>query len=162
MIGFILKPFDVNIKLSYIATQLGVPEITYHKLRHSFATMGLNAGVSPRDMAKILGHKQVSTTINLYWTAQKEVEINFNPIALFHHYKSMCKQNYLKYLKSGHLVTYKKYLYAMRGLVNSKWIINNEGLPPIQFPETIKKVKGVPVYVLQRLLDIIKIKKVGK
>lgn len=86
----------------------------------------------------------------------------FKPISLYFHYKSMCKQNYLKYLKSGNEVTYKKYLYAMRGLVNSKWIINNEGLPPIQFPETIKKVKGVPVYVLQRLLDIIKIKKVGK
>ena len=35
---------------------------------------------------------------------------NFNKISLYHHYKSMCRNNYLKYLKSGNLVTYKKYL----------------------------------------------------
>src|SRR3989338_3700391 len=46
----------------------------------------------------------------------------FKPISLYFHYKSMCRQNYVKYLKSGNEVTYKKYLYAMRGLVNSKHV----------------------------------------
>src|SRR3990167_1845086 len=62
----------------------------------------------------------------------------FNPIALYYHYKSMCKQNYMKYLKSGGLVTAKKYLYSMRGLTNAKWVAEKNSLPPILFEEAMK------------------------
>ena len=67
-------------------------------------------------------------------------EKQFKPISLYYHYKSMCKQNYLKYLKSGNLVTYKKYLYAMRGLVNAKYITWDIGLPSISFSDTLTTI----------------------
>ncbi|HLD02503.1 MAG TPA: nucleotidyltransferase domain-containing protein [Candidatus Nanoarchaeia archaeon] len=88
---------------------------------------------------------------------------NFSRIALYHHYKSMCRQNYLKYLKSGELVTYKKYLYAFRGLVNAKWIAHKNALPPTDFPETLRKVKNlIPLSVIKKLEDIIALKSEGK
>ena len=90
-------------------------------------------------------------------------ENKFNPKALFYHYKSMCKNNYLKYLKSGDKVTYKKYLYAYRGLVNAKWVLYKDSIPPMKFPETLKKSVGIiPEKILSKLKDIIKLKKKGK
>ena len=58
---------------------------------------------------------------------------NFNPAAIFYHYVSKCKQNYLKYIKSKNKITYKKYLYAMRGLLNALWVKKLKGIPPINF-----------------------------
>jgi len=87
---------------------------------------------------------------------------NFKPISLYYHYKSMCKQNYLKYLKSGNLITYKKYLYAMRGLINAKWIAKYRTLPPIDFPKTLEELKGkgiVPDEIIKELENIVKLKK---
>ena len=56
------------------------------------------------------------TTDIVYYGNQNKVfkelaEKNFSKISLYHHYKSMCRNNYLKYLKSGNKVTYKQYLY---------------------------------------------------
>ena len=88
---------------------------------------------------------------------------NFNPIALYHHYKSMCRVNYLKYLKSGDAVTYKKYLYAFRGLINAKWVAHKKTIPPIIFTDALQGMNGiVPATVLKKLSDIIKLKSRGK
>ena len=83
----------------------------------------------------------------------------FKPISLYYHYKSMCKQNYIKYLKSGSNVTYKKYLYAMRGLINAKWVANMNKLPLISFVHTINASHGiVPDNILEKLKKIIWLK----
>jgi len=88
---------------------------------------------------------------------------NFNPKALYWHYKSMCKQNYLKYLKGGKEVTYKKYLYAMRGLINAKLVQLDGKIPPTNFLEAMEAVKEkIPEHVYRQLQDIIKKKKSGK
>ncbi len=86
----------------------------------------------------------------------------FDPKALYNHYKSMCSSNYLKYLKSGDLVTYKKYLYAYRGLVNAKWVLHKNSVPPIIFSEALKGMKGVmPDSVLEKINSIIRLKLKG-
>jgi len=88
---------------------------------------------------------------------------NFNKISLYHHYKSMCRNNYLKYLKSGNLVTYKKYLYAYRGLINAKWVVYKKTVPPIIFSEALKDMKNIiPDSVLNKLNEIIDLKSQGK
>ena len=88
---------------------------------------------------------------------------NFNKISLYHHYKSMCRSNYLKYLKSGSSVTYKKYLYAYRGLVNSKWVAHKQSVPPIIFSDAIKDMEGIiPSYILEKLRGIIALKSKGR
>jgi len=87
----------------------------------------------------------------------------FNTKGLFYHYKSMCKQNYEKYLKSKQHVTYKKYLYSMRGLINAKFIENTGNLPPIKFTEILDQCKKIiPKEVIDELKDTIEKKKIGK
>ena len=94
----------------------------------------------------------------------KEFAINnFNPIALYHHYKSMCRNNYVKYLKSGSFVTYKKYLYAYRGLINAKWVVHKKSLPPIVFLDTLNEMEEIiPGKILKKLKEIIKLKSSGE
>lgn len=88
---------------------------------------------------------------------------NFNKSSLYHHYKSMCRNNYVKYLKSGDLVTYKKYLYAYRGLMNAKWVVFKKSVPPIIFMEAIKGMRGIiPDSILNKLHQIIELKSQGK
>jgi predicted nucleotidyltransferase len=88
---------------------------------------------------------------------------NFSKVSLYHHYKAMCRNNYLKYLKSRSLVTYKKYLYAYRGLVNAKWVVHNGSVPPIRFTEALEAMKGIlPANVLDKLAGIIRLKSEGR
>ena len=93
---------------------------------------------------------------------------NYNAISVYYHYKSMCRQNYLKYLKSGNEVTYKKYLYAMRGLVNAKWVTNTNTLPPIDFEWTLNEIVThypepfIPPTIIVKILEIIDLKKQQK
>jgi predicted nucleotidyltransferase len=75
----------------------------------------------------------------------------------------MCRNNYLKYLKSGEAVTYKKYLYAYRGLVNAKWVVHKKTVPPIIFQDALKEMKGViPANIFLKLNKIIDLKSQGK
>jgi len=88
---------------------------------------------------------------------------SFNKQALYYHYRSMCNNNYIKYLKSHTEVTYKKYLYAFRGLVNSKWVVAKNKVPPIIFAEAIGGMKGIiPDHIIGKLHEIIKFKSQGK
>lgn len=48
-----------------ILGSLGKP-ITNHGLRHTFATMGVAAGMDIKSLSAILGHKNVQTTLDLY------------------------------------------------------------------------------------------------
>ncbi|MBI5871780.1 nucleotidyltransferase domain-containing protein [archaeon] len=87
----------------------------------------------------------------------------FNKISLYYHYKSLCRNNYLKYLKSRNLITYKKYLYAYRGLINAKWVVHKKSVPPIIFREALNNMKNIiPGSILNKLNEIIDLKSQGK
>jgi integrase len=44
----------------------GIPESTMHDLRHFFASMLIRAGLSPKVVAKLLGHADASMTLRVY------------------------------------------------------------------------------------------------
>jgi integrase len=48
------------------ARQAGVPAIRFHDLRHTWATLALQAGVHPKVVSEQLGHGTVSITLNVY------------------------------------------------------------------------------------------------
>ena len=104
----------------------------------------------------------------VYYGEQNEVfkeyaEKSFKKISIYFHYKSMCKQNYLKYIRSRDNVTYKRYLYAMRGLINAKFIINVGVLPPISFTKTLEQCNAfISKNILDKLKEVIESKKSGK
>lgn len=45
---------------------LGLPNIRFHDLRHSYATFMLRAGVHPKIVSSVLGHSDISTTLDIY------------------------------------------------------------------------------------------------
>jgi integrase/recombinase XerD len=51
-----------NKALRVAAEKAGVPKITAHMLRHTFAVRALEAGASVRDLQRWLGHAQITTT----------------------------------------------------------------------------------------------------
>lgn len=63
------KPINkntLNTRLYSIAKILNMPKFSLHCLRHTFATRCIEAGMRPKTLQKILGHKNLSITMNLY------------------------------------------------------------------------------------------------
>ncbi len=57
-----------NLNRSFKATlrRAGLPEIRFHDLRHSCATLLLRQGVNPKFVQELLGHADISLTLNVY------------------------------------------------------------------------------------------------
>jgi integrase len=74
----ISRKFDPNPGLQARCRKKGLPVITFHGLRHTFATLALEAGRSPRIVQEVLGHTKLSTTLDLYWSlTREELELGF-------------------------------------------------------------------------------------
>ena len=66
--GHVFKTyFDPNSRLASVAHASGVPIITFHDLRHTFATTCLEKGMSPKWVSSMLGHAKLTTTMDIYW-----------------------------------------------------------------------------------------------
>src|SRR5215467_4665470 len=62
-----MKKREATLKLPF-------PPIRFHDLRHSAATLLLAQGVSPRYITELLGHTQVSFTMQTYAHVLPEVQ----------------------------------------------------------------------------------------
>ncbi len=71
---------------SHLLRSLNIPYIKFHGLRHSFATRCIESGCDYKTVSILLGHSNISTTLNLY------VHPN-------HEQKRRCIDNMLKRLK---------------------------------------------------------------
>ena len=63
------KPLDarnVNRQFHKILSAAGLPSIRFHDLRHTAASLLLAEGVEPRTIMEILGHSQISLTLDTY------------------------------------------------------------------------------------------------
>lgn len=49
-----------------LMAKLNIPKLKYHGLRHSFATRCIEAGCDYKTVSVLLGHSNVTTTLNLY------------------------------------------------------------------------------------------------
>ena len=67
-----------NEELKELCRCARIPVLTFHGLRHTFATLALDSGWSPRNVAKVLGHNKVSTTLDYYWQSiNDDLEVEF-------------------------------------------------------------------------------------
>ena len=57
---------SLRSSMKRILKRAGLPHMTIHALRHTYATTALNAGVAAQNVARLLGHKDGATTLKLY------------------------------------------------------------------------------------------------
>ena len=65
-IGTPIEPRNLNRTFDAILKKTKLPKIRFHDLRHSCATILLAQGVPQRTLMEILGHSQISLTMNTY------------------------------------------------------------------------------------------------
>ena len=63
---------DWNVKAADIKDAIPLPPLTNHWLRHTFATRMVEAGVLPKALQEIMGHKDIATTMNYYASASED------------------------------------------------------------------------------------------
>ena len=61
-----LSGFHVSRRFKALLAVAGLPEMRYHDLRHGAASLMAAQGVPARVAMEILGHSQISTTMNIY------------------------------------------------------------------------------------------------
>lgn len=60
------EPRAMQYKFEKMITQCGMRGVTFHTLRHTFATRCVEAGFDTKSLSEILGHADVKTTLNRY------------------------------------------------------------------------------------------------
>lgn len=70
-----IKPIEPRTYRNYykkLCRQLEIPELKFHGLRHSFATRCIESKADYKTVSVLLGHSNISTTLNLYVHPNKE------------------------------------------------------------------------------------------
>lgn len=70
-----MEPRNLHRHFKLALKRAGLPATTrFHDLRHSCATFLIAQGVHPRIVMEILGHSQISLTMNTYGHVQPETQ----------------------------------------------------------------------------------------
>lgn len=69
-----VHPSWVTHRFADLIAEAGVPKLRLHDLRHTYATLGLEAGIDPRVMADRLGHASTYVTQDVYQHVSAKVE----------------------------------------------------------------------------------------
>ena len=64
--GLPIRTSSYNMGLYRICKNAGLTRISMHTLRHTFATRCVLAGITPKVLQTIMGHADISTTMNIY------------------------------------------------------------------------------------------------
>jgi integrase len=71
--GQALDPGNVRRRFYALLTKAGLPRVRFHDLRHSCASLLAAQGVPARVAMEILGHSNISTTLNIYTHVAPEI-----------------------------------------------------------------------------------------
>lgn len=61
-----LEPKTYRLYYKSFMNQMGLPNVKFHGLRHSFATRCIESGCDYKTVSVLLGHANIGTTLNLY------------------------------------------------------------------------------------------------
>jgi integrase len=64
--GSPLEPRNVNRAFDALLSRAGLRRIRLHDLRHSFGSLLLASGASPREVMELLGHSNIAMTMDVY------------------------------------------------------------------------------------------------
>lgn len=86
--GGYINTTNANHVLQRICKKLNIQDITSHSLRHTFATRCIESGMKPLALKELMGHSNVSITLNVY-------------ASLFNKYRDSELKNLDKYYKDS-------------------------------------------------------------
>jgi integrase len=66
LIGTAIEPGQFSKEFAKVVSRLGLPKIRVHDIRHICATLLLSQNVNPKLVQELLGHSQISVTLDLY------------------------------------------------------------------------------------------------
>ncbi len=73
--GCLETPSTLSIACRTLAKKLdGFEGFHFHQLRHTYTSNLLSNGAAPKDVQELLGHSDVSTTMNVYAHATREAK----------------------------------------------------------------------------------------
>ena len=61
-----IEPSNYYVRYKRILRKCGLPDYSFHALRHTFATHCIEKGFDPKSLSEILGHASVGITLNRY------------------------------------------------------------------------------------------------
>jgi len=64
--GFPIHPDRFRERFEYRVARSGLPRVRFHDLRHTYATLALQAGVHAKVVSGILGHANIGITLDIY------------------------------------------------------------------------------------------------
>ena len=64
--GTPLRPQAVNERLRRYVSHIGIDHITFHQLRHTYASIVASEGTDLVTLSRLMGHSNKSTTLNIY------------------------------------------------------------------------------------------------
>jgi len=64
--GSSVLPDNLTVEFASMVKELERPHLTFHGLRHAFATMALQADKNPKVVSQALGHSTVTITLDTY------------------------------------------------------------------------------------------------
>lgn len=62
----LMDPRNLQRRLKKYTTELGIADVHFHTLRHTFATRCIELGCDTKSLSEMLGHSNISTTMNRY------------------------------------------------------------------------------------------------
>lgn len=71
-----VSPRTYDYRFKKLLDTCQIPHINYHALRHTFATRCIEAGVDVKSLSEILGHGDVSITLNTYVHSSMDLKRN--------------------------------------------------------------------------------------
>ena len=68
------EPRTYREHFKWLCRAAGVPAVTFHSLRHGFATRCIESGIDPKSTAALMGHTKCDITLDIYTNCTEKMK----------------------------------------------------------------------------------------